>query len=423
MKINPTNSIAFKAKIIDSHMHIGHWGNGKNWGVETLDKFIKNPLTVTINGTQSTDEIEHVIVSNLDCIGKTPIGEKEGLKQALEATKGNKKISLLAVCQPNLTQGNPKNLVEALNEAGSRVVGLKFHPRDLPFSPSGQKISASHEWYQNYLKIAQERKLTCLFHCDSDISGGSAIYRLAKNFPDVPVILGHTGAGSEMNFIEAKAAIRKSMQMNDAKLYCDISWMDWKNGLPDGVFENVKDLIETFKKIGALDRILFGTDAPLGCFGEKLEGGISEKEAYEKMVSGIKTMIKQNFGDEADDIIGTLSNRALVDPEYDALIVSSNEERKQMIKKGISKEKIKVFGIPISNRFEIKYDKKAILEKMYNLYSFLVAQQNSCGSLTVFSTIHIITTRRYKVNCIISYFCGFLWNFESRKNENVKNGI
>lgn len=47
----------------------------------------------------------------------------------------------------------------------------------------------------------------------------------------------------------------------------------------------------------------------------------------------------------------------------DALIVSSNEERKQMIKKGISKEKIKVFGIPISNRFEIKYDKKAILEK------------------------------------------------------------
>ncbi|MBQ8848143.1 MAG: amidohydrolase family protein [Candidatus Gastranaerophilales bacterium] len=303
MKINPTNSIAFKAKIIDSHMHIGHWGNGKNWGVETLDKFIKNPLTVTINGTQSTDEIEHVIVSNLDCIGKTPIGEKEGLKQALEATKGNKKISLLAVCQPNLTQGNPKNLVEALNEAGSRVVGLKFHPRDLPFSPSGQKISASHEWYQNYLKIAQERKLPCLFHCDSDISGGSAIYRLAKNFPDVPVILGHTGAGSEMNFIEAKAAIRKSMQMNDAKLYCDISWMDWKNGLPDGVFENVKDLIETFKKIGALDRILFGTDAPLGCFGEKLEGGISEKEAYEKMVSGIKTMIKQNFGDEANDII------------------------------------------------------------------------------------------------------------------------
>ena len=40
-------------------------------------------------------------------------------------------------------------------------------------------------------------------------------------------------------------------------------------------------MITELKSRNAIDRILFGTDAPLGCFGENPVAGVSEKEAYE----------------------------------------------------------------------------------------------------------------------------------------------
>ncbi len=52
----------------------------------------------------------------------------------------------------------------------------------------------------------------------------------------------------------------------------------------------------------------------------------------------------------------------------DALIVATKDEKKEMVKKGVEKSKIKIYGIPISNRFNKEYDKNAILEK-YSLPS------------------------------------------------------
>lgn len=46
-----------------------------------------------------------------------------------------------------------------------------------------------------------------------------------------------------------------------------------------------------------------------------------------------------------------------------AIIVASKEARNDLIRKGIAKEKIKTFGIPVSDKYQIKYDKEAILKK------------------------------------------------------------
>ena len=51
---------------------------------------------------------------------------------------------------------------------------------------------------------------------------------------------------------------------------------------------------------------MFGTDAPLGCFGGELAEEIGAKEAYEMTLSRAKTAIKQEFGDKGDEIIQKL---------------------------------------------------------------------------------------------------------------------
>ena len=69
--------------------------------------------------------------------------------------------------------------------------------------------------------------------------------------------------------------------------------------------QNVLDVIEKMKNTGKLDRILFGTDAPLGCYGEPetiKRTGITPKEAYELTISRLKSAIKNRFKDEADMI-------------------------------------------------------------------------------------------------------------------------
>lgn len=308
MKLSPINTISFKGKIIDSHAHFGHWGNNqKYFGQSELDVFLKNPLNVNIDGIESQDNIEKMIISPLDAIGINSsmkrLNETEGLKQALEFAKSDDRICIMPVCQPNLTKGNIESLRKMINENPQKIVGLKFHPRKLLELSNGEMMQDNSSWYDNYFKLAEEKKLPCLFHCDFGESGAEKIYNLVRGkYPDLPIILGHTGAGGNKNFQEALSVLKKSIDNKDAKIYADISWLDWKNDLPDGNHEKVKTLITELKSRNAMDRILFGTDSPLGCFGENPVDGVSPKEAYEKTVSGIKTMIKKNFRADSEEI-------------------------------------------------------------------------------------------------------------------------
>lgn len=309
MKLNHISTVNFNGKIIDVHAHYGYWvDNKKHFGHNDLDVFLKNPLNININGVKSQDNIDKMIISSLDAIGHSmPNGrmnETEALKQALDFASSNEKLYVMPVCQPNLTQGNAEPLRQMLKTNSGKIVGLKFHPRELLKDASGNIQPDNNSWYTDYFKLAQEKNLPCLFHCESDDSGAKKIYNLVKGkYTELPVILGHTGASSNENFEEALAVLKNSIDNKDAKIYADISWLDWEKQLPDGKHTKVKTLITELKSRNALDRILFGTDAPLGCFGEMPVEGTSEKSAYEKMISGIKTMIKKEFPNECDEII------------------------------------------------------------------------------------------------------------------------
>lgn|SRR5574344_337497 len=326
MEIKTTKRISFKASINDSHAHIGHHRIKRGlvyFSPERLDSFTKEPLTIVVQSIKQQDKVENMFVSNLDCMvdnGKFA-NELDGNLFTLQSSKKNSRIVPIAVCQPNVTGGDTELIKKLLDENDSKFFGLKFHPSLLRYKTDNKTIvSVDSIAYDKYLELAEEKKLPCLFHsevkinwedpnCPKVIKGACPsdpqyIYELAKRHPKVPVILGHTGMGGGPSHKYTIDFITDSINRNDSLLYADISWMDWSEShLPADNKENLFYFIDKLKEKGKLERILFGTDSPLGCYGEKLADELSEKKAYEKTVSSLKNAIKEHYGQEADDII------------------------------------------------------------------------------------------------------------------------
>ncbi len=313
---NLKTNIAFKGSIIDAHMHIGHWnknGNSNNtinFDSNTIDEFIKSPLNVQVKGETQQDSVEKVIISNLDGLVVNGQDETTANKALLELCDKNTKYHALAVCQPSVTCGNSVNINNLIQENPDKFVGLKFHPRHFG-------AQADSDIYRPYMFVAERYKLPCVFHSDiqfdnngkpvDKISSPEAIHNIARLHPDVPVVMAHMGAGDAKSHQNALEELLKSIDEKDSKLYVDISWVDWgKDGLSSSEKPSVVKLIKELQKRNAVDRILFGTDAPLGCFGENLAGGLSARQAYEKTVGDLKTVIKNNFKEQADDLINKI---------------------------------------------------------------------------------------------------------------------
>ncbi len=291
MKIN---NISFKGNIIDSHAHIGKWYQKPDgvydFGAKDLDCFIKQPLA-------SGDTVQKMLVSNLDCLfeGGKHADEQRGNSKILQICANNHKLSPLAVCQPSLTNGNADIIEKLLIDNQGKFVGLKFHPESL-------NLLADSPLHDTYMKLAEKYNLPCLFHCQDGLSSPEAIYKLAQRHSKVPVIMGHMGAGG--NHKRAIDILMQSIDNKNANLFADISWVDWgQNGLSTTEQPHVIEVIEKLKNRNALDRLLFGSDAPVGCFGEELKEGLNPKQAYEKTVSDLKFVIKEKFGSDADEIL------------------------------------------------------------------------------------------------------------------------
>lgn len=314
MRIEGIKGVSFKGSIIDSHMHWGNWtkdNNPKNLiflNEEYLDKFVRSPLNVSVNGAKEEDNLEKVLISNLNCFVNNGIkDEKAGNDEILELCNKNPKYFALAACQPSKTEGNAAVINRLMKDNPGKFVGLKFHPRNF-------NLPADSHFYRSYLQVADRYKLPCLFHTDLNLnvapdavdktSSPELIHKLAKKFPNVPVIMAHMGAGDAKSHQNAIDVLLKSIDNEDSKLYVDISWVDWgKDGQSAADKPSIVKLIKELDKRNATDRILFGTDAPLGCFGESPKGNLSTKEAYEKTVGDLKSVIKNNFGSKADELI------------------------------------------------------------------------------------------------------------------------
>ena len=319
IRINPYNTPTFNGKIIDSHVHCGKWTN---------DLFSTNDVIEFFNRkfNNGKDTIDRVIISNLDCIintkkNKTPYkDELSGNLKLLKACLHHDKLIPFVVCQPGY--GSAENIELLLNKYPNLIKGLKFHP-------AGLNLPANDIKYIPYMKLAEKYNKPCLFHSEvitdsnnnlirSGVSDPKYIYETARQFPNVPVIIGHMGLGGGKAHEAGIETLINSIEHGDAKLYADLAWVDWDNPAKPHIVEVVDKLLHSSKG-DKTERLLFGTDAPLGVFGEK---ALKQKDAYENNIKNIKQAIKDNFGEDANKLISRIfyrNSKKLLDKKLDQL--------------------------------------------------------------------------------------------------------
>ncbi len=258
--------------IIDSHTH---YGFGSPWG-NFSPEFI-----IEVIG----DSVDYAICSNLEGIDSIyPKSELDCNLDIIRIAKKYNKLLPLAVCQVDKSLDN--HVMKFLLTEYPQFIGLKFHPEC-------EKLSATSPKYNKYLNLAREFKKPCLFHSGhikSRFSSPKIIYEKAKEFPDVPIILGHLSTGPKESHIEAIKIMLESIENEDATLYCDTSWID----LETGDLEDVIMLIESLKNTSKGDytnRILWASDAPIGGFNQS-------NELYRKNLDNFKVKINSYFDDE-----------------------------------------------------------------------------------------------------------------------------
>lgn len=269
---------SFGINMIDAHVHISPPEHEKTFHWIDLGK---NSLlcAININGAEGCpDKITGAIVSNIRCIdtkdgnegGDPKDNETHGNLDTFNLCETDKKLFPAAVCQPG--HGNPKDIEKLISE--KKFYALKFHPYYL-----GEP--ANSELYDPYLDIAKKQGLPCVFHTAPGSSAPNLVYELAKRHPDVPIILYHSNLGS--NSWDAINVVKKSLEKKDANLYLELSWVD------QDVNSNI--IIDMINEVGA-KRVLFGTDAPIGCDSDG--GNVN----YARRINNIKRLIYNNYSQE-----------------------------------------------------------------------------------------------------------------------------
>ena len=270
--------------VIDSHVHYGNsfWGN---FSPEYLLEII-------------SDRVEYGICSNLEGIESDNFKDEYTCNmEMLEVAKKFPKLKALAVCQPNKTQD--ANVMRKLLEENPEFIGFKLHPECM-------KLPADSEKYDKYLELAQEFKKPCLYHSGhikSRFSSPELIYKKAKQFPDVPIILGHLSTGPKPSHDAAIDILVESIENNTANLYVDVSWIDFGTGKLDDTICLIERLKNT-KKGDFTNRIMWASDAPVGEFNQI-------PDLYKNNLENFKEVVSKYFNDEKllEDLLSNNARR------------------------------------------------------------------------------------------------------------------
>ena len=246
--------------------------------------------------TVEVNNVKKVLVSTLS--GLNPNGSQffKSEQQAADEIrnlKGNDKVSLypLLSCQPGISKNTDtvKKLIEQ-----NQFYGLKFHP-----SMTEMPIKDNFEIYSNYLELADKKGLPCVFHSITDgKSDPSQIIKLAEKYPKLPVVLYHIDLMSTPEQMSKTIdEISNSVKNNKSNIFVDISWLTDFNGKGE---QNKNILKQVLEKIGA-DRMLFGSDTPLGEMGDK--------EKYRKFTDFVENTVKdfyKNNPDKAEKVLNKI---------------------------------------------------------------------------------------------------------------------
>jgi hypothetical protein len=277
------SSVSFTRKIIDCHAHFGDWFDGI-WNKkvvlspESLSKSIDIAPSNDINGNPNV--VENVLISHIEGIdtkehkpgNEVVKKENDANREIIELCGMSDRFLPIAVCQPG-RGGDPaqlNNLIEANKDSNKAFRALKFAPNMLG-------IPSDDQCYDPYLFVADNQKLPCVFHtCIDGYSDPDKTYTLAKRHKEVPVVLYHTEMNGDYN--KGISVVEESIKNHDANLYLEVSWV------PE------KAIIEAIKRVGS-ERVLFGTDTPLGEFGEV-------KGHYANRITSIEKAIYESFSNE-----------------------------------------------------------------------------------------------------------------------------
>lgn len=216
--------------IIDVHAHIGRWE-----GRDLSPEYVISLMQVR--------DVDLALISNLEGIGKeTDQAEaNERTRQAVMAYPDH--LRGLVWVNPWMGERALDNAKRCLDLAWE-FVGLKFHPFHNKFYFNSPEVKP-------FLQLAKEYGVPVAVHTAyDDYSRADQVVALAadQDFAGVKFILYHAG----LNPPDAKTGIQVFQQVTSlSNLYVDISWLD------------LERMRQAFN-IVPIERILFGTDLPLG---------------------------------------------------------------------------------------------------------------------------------------------------------------
>lgn len=300
----------------DAHVHTGKLSTDEylRGAKYELENIFGDSIQITNKSQNQFWDASDIIISDADCLnildGKPSVDEFSGNKKLLQKfniiksdgiienyppSKIDTKVRPLAVCQTGV--GNAGEISKLLDYYGDKFFGLKFHPEIFRMS-----VSENYDVYLPYLKLAKKYKMPALFHCDnknSFYSSPDKLYDFAKRLKKIgintPIIMGHMGMGSRNDNYFGLQVLIDSVKNKDANLYADTAWVD------EDVLIDALRRLKTETKDG-LDRIMFGTDSPLGKRGENY------RPAYIGRIQRIQSKIRNDkiLAPCADEIIEKL---------------------------------------------------------------------------------------------------------------------
>ena len=256
--------------------------------------------------TVETNNVTKVLVSTISALN--PQGSKffkseQSAADEVINLKGSDKVTFypLLSCQPGISEStdNVKNLLEK-----HKFYGLKFHP-----TMTNMGISANFDVYSEYLNLAEQKGLPCVFHSTTDgKSDPSQIIKLAEEHPKLPVVMYHVDLMSKPEQMSKTIdEISTSVKSGKSNLFVDISWLTDFDGKGEKKKNTLRQLLE---KVGA-DRMLFGLFTPLGEMGDK--------DKYRQFTDFVENTVKEFYKDKPDEAENAL-NKIFYDNAEDLFI-------------------------------------------------------------------------------------------------------
>ena len=303
----------------DAHVHTGklHTDEYLRGAKYELENIFCDSIQITSKNQNQLWAASDIIISDADCLnilnGKPDADKFSGNKRLLEKfnlipagkavenyapSEIDRIVRPLAVCETGY--GNAGEIEKLFKLYGDKFYGLKFHPEIFKMS-----VTDNYDVYFPYMKLAQKYQKPSLFHCDnknSQYSSPSRLYEFAKRLKkdgiNTPVIMGHMGMGTKSDNYAGLQVLIDSVKNKDANLYADTAWVD------EDVLINALKRLKNETKDG-LNRIVFGTDAPLGKQGE------NHRPAYIGRIQRIQAKIRNDreLAPVAEEVIEKLFSK------------------------------------------------------------------------------------------------------------------